>query len=66
MKSIMSSCSMRLEKAKTLASLNCQKEDLVASVEFEEQKGKFCTGSPVLPNRGMLKMWAKNVSGTTA
>lgn len=51
---------MRLEKAETLASLNCQKADLFASVEFEAQKYRtFCTGSPASPNRDMLEMWAK-------
>lgn len=59
-------CSMRLEKAETLASLNCQKADLFASVEFEAQKGTFCTGSPALPNRDTLEMWGKKVSGITA
>lgn len=59
-------CSMRLEKAKTFASLNCQKADFLASVKVEAQKGKSCTGSAVLPSRDTLEMWAKSVSGTTA
>jgi len=56
---------MRLEKAETSA-LNCQKADLFASVEFEAQKGTFCTGSPALPDGDMLEMWAEQVSGITA
>lgn len=57
---------MRLEKAETLASLNCQKADLFASVEIEAQKGTFCTGSPALSNGNMLEIWAKQVLGITA
>lgn len=54
---------MRLEKAGTLTSLSCQKADLFASVEFEAQKGTFCTGSPALPDGDTLDMRAKQVSG---
>lgn len=62
MESIMSS--LLNEARESRASLNCQKADLLGSCEAEAQKGKFFTGSLVLPSRDTLEMQAKSFSCT--